>query len=283
MKFGIVTPLLDARKFFRACAASLSAQQFADGSDSMTHYVRESGASREPCEDIAREFGCDYAIGSDAGIYDAIGRGLDDASAGGAEILGWLNADEQALPGALATAAAAFRANPDAAIVHGDYLLIDPGSAAVLAARREIPARTFYLRHGVNYLMSCAVFFRREVWMAAGGFDLTYRLLADKKFYLSALSSGAKAVHVRSYLGAYGVTGGNASLSPDAAVEQARLRKETGAYRHAAARKVVRAVRCVGKLLRGCYGRRIVSTTLLYPSGTPREWRGAADTGWKEF
>ena len=167
LKFGIVTPVLNARATFKACAASVQAHC---AEIPGAHFVRESASSAVPCEDIAAAFGCDYRRAADAGMYDALGRGLDDAVAAGCDILGWLNADEQHLPGAFRAVRAAFDADPALDIVFGDYLILG-ADAAVLAARREIPARRLYLRQGVNYLLSCTVFFRSALWIRLGGFD----------------------------------------------------------------------------------------------------------------
>ncbi len=280
MKFGIVTPLLNARATFTACAASVKLQEDGSNSFQIQHVVRESESSREKCDKIAQRFGCAYTCMPDTGLYDAIQSGLDEACASGAEILGWLNADEQYLPSALATIQKAFDNDPSLDLVFGNYLITD-SSAQVLAARCEIPARLFLLRNGVNYILSCTTFFRKRVWEQHRPFDLSYRLLADKKFYLTAISSGITVRHIPAYLGAYGSTGHNESLSPIAADEQARLREETGAYSSSIARKAVRSLRCAEKLVRGCYGKKFINTILFDNDGTPHEFRGNAGTQWR--
>ncbi len=277
MKFGIVTPLLNARATFKACAASVQTQ-LADFDG--VHLVRESAASIAPCEDIAAAHGCDYRRAPDGGLYDALGRGLDEAAAAGCDVLGWLNADEQYLPGAFAAARRAFDADPVLDLVFGDYLVLGAGGA-VLAARREIPPRRFYLRHGVNYLLSCTVFFRRELWTRLGGFDPAYAIVADKRFYLQALDAGARAAHIPAYIGAFGATGENLSLLPAAADEQRRLREATGAFRLPALRRAVRALRCAEKLSRGCYAPRRVETVIVDAEGLPRPFRGRPSVRWR--
>ena len=277
LTFGIVTPVLNARATFKSCAASVQTQ-CADIPG--THFVRESASSAVPCEDIAAAFGCDYRRAADAGMYDALGRGLDDAVAAGCDILGWLNADEQHLPGAFRAVRAAFDADPALDIVFGDYLILG-ADAAVLAARREIPARRLYLRQGVNYLLSCTVFFRSALWIRLGGFDSAYQLLADKKFYLHALDAGARAAHLPAFLGTYGSTGQNISLLPAAAEEQRRLRAEIGASPCPVLRRSVRALRCAEKLLRGCYWPRRIETTLFNADGEPQPFRGRVSTRWR--
>jgi glycosyltransferase involved in cell wall biosynthesis len=244
------------------------------------HFVRESDASAEKSDDIALSYGCDYACSHDSGLYEAIGRGLDDACASGADVLGWLNADEQYLPDALETVRSTFESRPDVDLVSGDYLLLDK-DCNVVSARKEIPARLFYLRHGVNYLLSCTVFFRSRVWRESGGFDRSYKLLGDKKFYMQAMTSGVTGYHIPRFLGAFGVTGNNASLKSSAPAEQARLRAEFGAFRAGWARGLVRGCRCAEKLMRGCYGRREISTRLYKPDGTSREFRGRVGSDWR--
>lgn len=276
MKLGIVTPVLNARATFKACAASVQARC---AEVPGLHFVRESASSASPCEDLAAAFGCNYRRAPDTGMYDALGRGLA-AAAAGCDILGWLNADEQYLPGAFHAVHAAFESNPALDLVFGDYLILGADST-VLAARREIPARRVFLRHGVNYLLSCTVFFRSSLWIRLGGFDPAYKLLADKKFYLRALDAGIQTAHLPVFLGAYGSTGQNLSLLPAAVEEQQRLRAETGGSRCPVVRYAVRAMRCAEKLVRGCYGSKNIETTLFNTDGEPRPFRGRVSTRWR--
>ena len=280
MKFGIVTPLRNARDTFKACASSLKAQSNAGHDYSVVHVVRESASSSENCADLATPFGCQYTCAPDNGLYEAIQSGLNEACDSGADVVGWLNADEQYLPGALDAVARLFASAPSVGLVFGDYLMLNE-RGSVFVARREIPARLLYLRHGVNYLLSCTVFFRSDVWKKSGGFDLSYRFLADKKFFLNVLSSGVKTAHIPRYLAAFGVTGHNESLNPDATSEQARLRAETGAFASPIARKLVRGCRCAEKLIRGCYGSRDLCTTVFRPDGTSQKFRGRVPTLWR--
>ena len=280
MKFGIVTPVLDGRARFRACAASVRAAAAFTPGNEVAHFVRESDASRETVEDWARAAGCDYARGPDRGMYDAIAAGLDAARAAGCDVLAWLNADEQYLPAAFGHAQRVFESNPRIGLVFGDYLLLGP-DGALRAARREIPARRPYLRQGVNYLLSCTVFFRRAVWENSARFDLSYPHLADKKFYLSLLDSGVRASLVTRYLAAFSMTGANASLDGATAAEQARLRDEDGAWRSPLARRAVRALRALDKAVHGCYFPERVEADLFAPDGSPMRVEGRAGPFWR--
>lgn len=281
MKFGIVTPVLGGRERFRACAASVRrAAAFEPGIEAL-HLVRESDASPDTVADFAAAAaGCDFRRAPDAGMYDAVRRGLDEAAAAGCDVLAWLNADEQYLPAALGAARRAFESNARIGLVFGDYLLLGPDGVP-RAARREIPARRFYLRHGVNYLLSCTVFFRREAWEASAKLDLSYRFLADKKLYLGMLDAGVRAALLPELVGAYAMTGRNASLDADALAEQARLRAEAGAFASPLARAAVRGLRVLDKAVHGCYARRRVEADLLAPDGAPAPFRGRLPPFWR--
>ena len=196
---------------------------------------------------------------TDSGMYDAIGRAFSSADE---DILSWLNADEQHLPGVYAAVAAAFAAHPETDVLFGDYLLLDAEGRPV-AARREIPLRRWHLRHGVNAnLLSCAVFFRRRVWEALGGFDPAFTRVADSEFFWRAVERGFRFRHLGVFLGAYGLTGRNLSLDETGRAEPARLRERTGAWRSPALRAVPTLCRAAEKLVRGCYLPCRVRTTL---------------------
>lgn len=273
--------MLDGRRTFRGCAASVRAAAQRPRAPEVLHYVRESDRSRDGgVREWAEQFGCRYHRGPDSGLYDAIAAGLDAAAADGCDALAWLNADEQWLPDAPAHAQRVFESSPRVGIVYGDYLLLGPDGTP-RAARREIPVRRTYLRFGVNYLLSCTVFFRAATWTESPKFDLKYRLLADKKWYFGCLSRGVRAALVTEYLGAYAMTGGNASLSPRAADEQARLRAEIGGDAPTAARALVRAARVMEKALHGCYAPERVEAPLFAPDGEPAPFRGLLGPFWR--
>lgn len=275
--FGIITPTLNAQDCLTACAASVQTQVC---SFPHTHWILDSSRSTHSCKSIAQAYGCHYQSVSDISLYDAIQQGLTLACQQGCEWLAWINADEQVLPGAFQAVAQAFQSNPSLDLVFGNYLLVSP-SAQVLSARREIPARRLFLRHGVNYLLSCTVYFRASLWQKLKGFDLSYHYLADKKFYLAALESGAHFAHLNAFLGAFGVCSQNLSQHPEARLEQQRLRTEIHGFSTPLLRMGVRALRCSEKLLRGCYLPRTLSTTLFDPAGNPVPFTGCPSTRWK--
>ncbi|GLZ41874.1 glycosyltransferase [Actinokineospora sp. NBRC 105648] len=121
----------------------------------------------------------------DSGQSQALNRGLDRARG---ELVGWLNADDLLLPGALAAVRAAVERLghvPD--VVVGGWRLLG-ASGAVIRAEPALPlARGRLFTHGC-YAFSGAVFVRRGLLRAIGGYaehlhytmdyDLMLRLVA---------------------------------------------------------------------------------------------------------
>ena len=282
MKFGVATAVRNGSGTFRACAlsvrAAVEAARLAPGG--VLHFVQEAASSSDTVRAEAEEAGCDFARAPDGGIYEGVGAALDRAAAAGCDVLSWLNADEQYLPSAFGAAQRIFESNRKISIVFGDYLMLGRGGTP-RAARREIPARRLYLRNGVNYLMSCTVFFRRTVWETLRPFSPRYRLLADKEFYMRALGAGFRAALATEYVGAYSLTGGNASLdAATAAAESTRLRAELGAFASPLARAAVRAARVAEKAVHGCYFPEKVDVALLRPDGSPTRFSGRLSPFW---
>ena len=276
LRILVATPVLNGMPRLPAAVASVAAAaaEAATHGVAVRHVVQLSSASTDGTKDWLEQTSdsglrtSDFELRTspDAGMYDAIGRAFSGA---GEDVLSWLNADEQHLPDAYTAVAAAFDAHPETDVIFGDYLLLD-AEGRPIAARREIPLRRWHLRHGVNAnLLSCAVFFRRRVWEALGGFDPAFTRVADSEFFWRALERGFRFRHLPRLLGAYGLTGRNLSLDAAGRAEPALLRKRTGAWRSPALRAIPKLCRVTEKAIRGCYLPRRVRTTL-------RDFDGAA-------
>ena len=83
-----------------------------------------------------------------------------------------------------------------------------------------------------------SVFFRRSVFDAVGGFDLTYKLLADNDFFSRAVIAGFACSRIDAYLSAQSVHSGNLLVGNPAAVAQARA--EGVQYRNARRQEIAR-------------------------------------------
>lgn len=188
VRVSIVTPNYNGERFLQATLDSIWAQR-SPGIE--VEHIVVDGASRDRSLEIL-ERGRDridrLISEPDRGPADAINKGLRLATG---EIVGWLNADDLYLPGALARAAAALERHPRAALCFGRCRIVDETGREI---RRGItrfkesffPVSCRFLIQTLNYISQPAMWFRRSALEKAGllredlkaafDYDLTLRL-----------------------------------------------------------------------------------------------------------
>jgi len=188
MRISIVTPSLNQCGFIPEMLASLESQDYPD----WEHVVFDAGSTDGSVE-VWREWeeGGKFRNGKmgklgngerrvrvfvepDRGQSDAINKGMRVATG---EIVGWLNADDVFLPGALAKVAEAFEKNPDAVVVYG------VGAKTDLEGRiiKKVPFREFSSKR-LSYAFGAvqpAMFFRRDAYWKVGGLDESLHYAMD--------------------------------------------------------------------------------------------------------
>jgi hypothetical protein len=276
MTFGIITPIFEKTKYLLPALVSVQSS-----GQHVVHELQQSDKAANFC--LPDEFCGRVRIvrEPDTGMYDAITKGFNRICAEHpeVEILSWLNSDEQYLDGTLDIVAEYFEKHPDVDVVYGDYIQLD-AEGKPCSIRKEISPNSFYLVHGVNYIMSCTVFMRRHVWESGVKLDMSYKYVADKKFYVENFRKGFTFAHIPQLLGAYTATGANLSLQAEPTLqEQACLRAELGSW-CAPLRKVVRLLRCVNKLFYGCYSKKATIFSYYTLSGEKIKFVGSLDTSW---
>lgn len=246
--FSVATAVWNGLPQVRRCVGSVRAQ-----AGVKVEHVVQDGLSTDGTAEWLRSQ-TDLAVVSepDGGMYEALNRAWRRCEG---DVLSWLNADEQYLPGTLAAVAGVFRAHPHVDIVFGDALIVDP-TGALIAARREVPLRRAYVAGSFLYALSCATFFRRSL-LDRGDlvFNEQRRIAGDAELLLSLLKKGYRAHHVPRYLGLFTIDGSNLSLSADAQRECLEVRGR-GAARLPSL--LVSTARRAEKAARGCYARRPV-------------------------
>jgi GT2 family glycosyltransferase len=120
----------------------------------------------------------------DRGQADAFNKGL--ALARG-PLIGWLNADDVYEPGALARVVQFFREHPQAVLVNGHLVRVDPEGKPL----EFLPARSspFWLRHfwwRWYWLNHPSTFYRRSLFDEVGPVDVSLHYAMDYDFYLRA-------------------------------------------------------------------------------------------------
>jgi glycosyltransferase involved in cell wall biosynthesis len=134
-------------------------------------YVIVDGGSTDSTMEIVAGFGdriSQSVSEPDQGISDAFNKGIGLARGG---IIGFINSDDQLLPGALATVAGYFAAHPEVEVIHADLLLYN-GECFL---KRLRPPRYWWIPWRMILFNHPTCFVRRTVYSRCGLFDLSYR------------------------------------------------------------------------------------------------------------
>lgn len=130
----------------------------------------------------------------DRGQSDAINKGMRVATG---EVVGWLNADDVLIPGALGKVAEVFEKNPDAVVVYGVGSKMDFEGREI----KRVPFREF-----LSSRLACAwdliqpaMFFRRDAFWKVGGLDESLHYAMDWDLLLKLAKVG-KVVAIPDHL-----------------------------------------------------------------------------------
>ncbi len=227
MKFSVVTASLGQLGWLKRCVRSVADQTGVE----IEHVVQDAGTEGiAECglriADGAAHYEQRLFVEKDRGMYDALNRGFARATG---EVISILNCDEQYLPGALAKVRAVFEAKPEADMVVGDWLLIEP-EGRLQAFRRATKLRASMILTNHLYDFTCAMFFRRRVLERGIRFDENYRAAGDADFVARLLRTGVRVEYLRDYLAAFVLSEANLSLRANPVAEAARLRAITPAW-----------------------------------------------------
>jgi hypothetical protein len=174
---SVVTPSLNQGETISATLESVRRQTYPH----IEHIVVDGGSSDRTLE-ILREAGANGSVrwtsGPDSGMYDAINKGLAEASG---EILAYLNSDDTWFPWTVQKAVEALQRHPEAGFVFGDLLTV--GESGELRVDFYGPFRLGYLRR-VGFIGQPTVFLRREVWEREGPFDASLQFVGDCDYWM---------------------------------------------------------------------------------------------------
>lgn len=255
---GVLTPSRNYRQYLEDAVLSVAEQSFRG-----VEHVVQDGASTDGSSELLAQLthrcpGLSYHVMADDGQSDALNRAAARVSS---DWLGWLNADEFYLPGAVAAVADLITAEPETDIVYGDCVFVDAAGRFL----RLLPAHDFSrftLRHYGCFIPSCATFLRRSV-LPDLGWDPRLRRVMDWNLWLSLASQGRRFRYLPRVLAAFRVHDAQVTSRPEAldAAEFSLLRAEHGLPQRAAARRVSRAlgraVHVGRKVQRGGYLRQV--------------------------
>jgi glycosyltransferase involved in cell wall biosynthesis len=213
MRFSIITPSFRSSQWLPLCIASIADQQGV----TLEHIVQDSCSDDGTGDWLPKDARVKAFIEKDQGMYDAINRGFRRA---GGEILAYLNADEQYLPGALSAVHEFFAAHPQVDAVFSDTVVTDSQGEYLCHRYALVPGKyQIWIRFPV---LTCALFVRRRVVHELGiFFDTQWRDLGDLFWVMAMVHGGVRMAVLRGFTAVFTDTGENMNLKPNALRERA--------------------------------------------------------------
>ncbi|HVE92155.1 MAG TPA: glycosyltransferase family 2 protein [Actinomycetota bacterium] len=245
---SVVTPCLNARATIEQTLDSVASQDY----PKIDHVIIDGGSTDGCVEVLEGRPGIRFISEPDRGLSDAVNKGF--AMARG-DVVGWLNADDPYLPGALEAVAATYQRNPSADWITGRCMIIDGDNRerrkAVTAYKNFMLDRYSYpLLLTNNFISAPASFVTRSAFERIGGCVESLRYAMDYDMWLK-LGRLSPPVVVRQYLAAFRMIEG--TLSMDNFPKQFREHAQLGAD-HGQGRPVVVATnRLVSRGIVGVY------------------------------
>jgi glycosyltransferase involved in cell wall biosynthesis len=188
----------------------------------------------------------------DAGMYDAINRGLARASG---ELCAYLNCDEQYLAETLHKVCEWFAKHPHTDVLFADALLLNEHGQALSYRRTVLPDRWHTRLCHLNTL-TCSTFFKRRVFESGHRFPTDKKVIGDGVWVDGMISKKVPMGYLRHPTSTFAFTGENLSeLDSGADSEQRRWLQETG-WPPSILRLPVSAIHRFRKLLAGAYFKR---------------------------
>jgi glycosyltransferase involved in cell wall biosynthesis len=257
---SIVTPSFRQLDWLRLAMASVADQEGIE----VEHIIQDGGSEPKALASIVTSPIAHLFSEPDAGMYDAINRGLRRARG---DICGYLNCDEQYLPGALAQVTKFFSAHPKVDVLFGDVILVDRQGQPLSYRRIVLPAQSHLQLAHLN-TASCATFFRRNLLDRGFHFDPQWKAIGDLVWIESLLQAGVRMRTLHRPLAAFTFTGENLGATSLSVVEASRRRGAPAFGRARTAASVL--LHRVRKALAGAYRHRRVEIAL-YIHEFPRE------------
>ena len=183
-RFAIAMPVGGWHPLLPAALDSLARQEMALD----IAFLDASGDQRVAA--AANASGLDFAYrraGPDAGQAAAIAEGWAHTRA---PMLGWLNADDLLVPGALSAVVQAFDADPNAGVVHGGSDFID--ETGQIIGFHDHAGEAGPLLYRSNLISQPSCFMRRDCVDAVGGVDATLVYTMDWDLWVRLYANGVK-------------------------------------------------------------------------------------------
>jgi glycosyltransferase involved in cell wall biosynthesis len=210
----VVTVVYNGEKHLEEAIRSVIGQDYEN-----LEYIIVDGGSTDGSLDIIRRYQdrIDFWVsGPDAGIYDAMNKGIALASG---ELIGLLNADDRYEQGAIKAVAGAFqepRGENDVVIVGKWNLLFEEMDLVITAS----PSLRFWMGMPFSHQ---AMFIPKKVYEEFGGYDTEYRFAADLDMAVRLFLRGIRFVFLDQVLVSFRTSGASGRFFRESAKEAAAI------------------------------------------------------------
>jgi glycosyltransferase involved in cell wall biosynthesis len=213
MQFSVITPSFQNSAWLKLCVASVADQGVA-----VEHIVQDAGSTDGTLDWLGADSRIRAFVEKDAGMYDAINRGLARARG---DIRSYLNCDEQYLPGALRAVGDYFAAHPAVDVVFGDFVVVNPRGEYLFHRKVQTPLKN-HLRVSHLPAFSCGMFFRRKLIQNDKLlFNPALRAVGDGDWVLRLLERGIRLGVLRQFTSVFTLHSDNLGNS-ETALREAR-------------------------------------------------------------
>jgi glycosyltransferase involved in cell wall biosynthesis len=276
---SVITPSFRQLDWLRLAMASVADQEGVE----VEHIVQDAGTEgvKEMFEDSTNSFDrqsrtAELFIEKDAGMYDAINRGLEKAHG---DICAYLNCDEQYLPETLRKVASCFADHPNVDVLFGDAVLIDSKGRPLSYRRAILPTRR-HLRLSHLNTSTCATFFRHKLFANGFRFDPQWKAIGDAVWVDELLRNKVPMAILPQPLAVFTFTGRNLGATGTSRSETLRWRGPGHSMVQSAVAVFWHRIR---KAAAGAYQRRNIRIDIYTPDSPSKRRRITAERvgfGW---
>jgi glycosyltransferase involved in cell wall biosynthesis len=198
-KISVVIPSYNQGLFLERAVESLICQNY-PGLEILVVDGGSTDGSREILERYSSHL--DYWCSEpDRGQTNGLNKGFERSRG---EIMGWLNSDDQLVPGALQRIAYFFSIHLDVDVVYGHRILINEDDMEI--GRWTLPPHDSRVLNWADYIPQETLFWRRRLWNRIGAkLDERFQFAMDWDLLLRFRDAGAKMVRLPSFMGLFRV------------------------------------------------------------------------------
>jgi glycosyltransferase len=194
----VVTPVFNGEKYIRRTIESVLAQGYRD-----VEYIVIDGASTDRTMQIVSDYRseiCSIVSEPDHGMYHAINKGFARATG---DIFCYLNGDDTYLPGTIQRVVRCFTERA-IDLCFGNCIYVDSEDRELFRYHGVDLSYRGVMRLGRIPFAQQTAFWTKALFHRVGGFDESYRYVADTKFFFECLRhTQTRKQHIPDYLATF--------------------------------------------------------------------------------